>query len=201
MLFILAFGATAFISSPPLARRTAPSQCLGDVPRLLPPRASAIILPVACTGLGTALVYRAAGAAGVDRVVLGAAGLLSILNLGPTDNARYAGAKRAVKVYQGKQSLPGAALAQKATAERWYTLVRLRQLGQFAGLGWMVGANSATGVLRGAAVRYIRSSFLCDQAMHPASFADSADLVLSIRTDLHACQRALLPFRCRRFQA
>jgi hypothetical protein len=111
---------------------------------------SAKILPVACVGLGGALLSRASGAAGAEKVVLGSTGLLSIFNLAPTDSARYASGKRAVKIYEGRDSLPYGAQAAAALASKWYKLVQARQLGQLVGLLMML--DSRFSVLTGAAV-------------------------------------------------
>lgn len=115
--------------------------------------ASAKIIPAVNLGLGGALLSRVAGAGSkVDAAVLASTGLLATLNLAVTDNARYASAKRALAVYEGKVSLPGQAVQQLAVAKKWMNLVRLQLVGQLAGLVWMARAGSPTGVLRGAVV-------------------------------------------------
>ena len=145
MMFFMFTAAASFMAPAPLAK-----PCV-DVARVsASPVASAKILPVVCVGLGGALLSRASGAAGAEKVVLASTGLLSVLNLAPTDSARYASGKRAVKVYEGRQSLPYSAQAQQALAEKWYKLVQFRQLGQVVGLVMMLDRRFS--VLTGASV-------------------------------------------------
>ena len=83
--------------------------------------------------------------------MLASAGGLAIFNLAATDNARFASAKRAVKVYEGKVSLSGQALEQRGMAFQWYTsLVRLHVFAQVVALACMARATTATLVLQGA---------------------------------------------------
>lgn len=147
---LLLNSAAAFVVSPtPRHTSAAASPALLRAP---PVEASAVMLPVAYTGLGVALLSRAAGAgAGYNAVVLASTGLLSILNLGPTDNARYASGKRAVAAYKDKVSLPYGAIAQAEIAKKWFTLLKLRLLGQVASLVIMTRASSPAGSLAGAA--------------------------------------------------
>jgi len=112
--------------------------------RAPPVIASAKIIPAANVGLGSALIVNAASAGGSARVVLGATGLLALFNLAVTDNARYAGAKRAMKLVDGVPK------GQKGLAQTWYNCVRIQVFGQLVGLLWMVRAECVTGVLRGA---------------------------------------------------
>jgi len=100
---------------------------------------------IALTGAGGALLSKAAsGGATPTTAVLASAGLLSIFNLAVTDNQRFAAAKRAVKVYEGK-SLPGLAVKQFAVAKKWYKLVALQIIGELAGLIWMIRGNAFKG--------------------------------------------------------
>ena len=132
---------TSWAASPALLQERAP-----------PVAASAVMLPVAYTGLGVTLLTRAAGAgAGTNAVVLASTGLLSVLNLGPTDNARYASGKRAVAAYKDKVSLPYGAMAQAEIAKKWFTLLKWRLIGQVVSLVSMARASSAAGILAGAA--------------------------------------------------
>ena len=114
---------------------------------------SAKVIPAANVILGCALMNRAARLPmmGPQSAVLFSTGLLCLLNLAVTDNARYASAKRAVAVYQGKASLPGAAVQQRELATLWYTVCRVQVFGQLAGLLLMVRSVSPAGTLRGAA--------------------------------------------------
>ena len=66
-------------------------------------------------------------------------------SLATIDNTRYAGAKRAMALVEG--IVP----SQKGLAKRWYDLVRLHLAGQVISLIWMVRAQCAATVLRGAA--------------------------------------------------
>jgi hypothetical protein len=147
MLHLPVLIAAAFVASPGAGPLTSSACTVRNLPGV---EASAKILPVACVGLGGALLSRASGAAGAERAVLGSAGLLSIFNLAPTDSARYASGKRAVKNYEGRQSLPYGAQAAADLAKKWYKLVQARQLGQLVGLVMMI--DSRFSVLTGAAV-------------------------------------------------
>jgi hypothetical protein len=150
-LHMMLLGTTsAFVAGP--AARIALKTRAGP-PRSEPLVASAKIIPFAYTGLGAALLSRAAAAvAPVDKAVYASAGVLSLCNLAVVDNARYASGKRAVAAYDGKVSLPGAAVIQKGVAELWYSLVRVHLIGQVASLGWMCFAARPAGVLAGAAM-------------------------------------------------
>jgi len=122
---------------------------------------SAKILPVAYTSLSGALLYRAAGAATkADRAVLVATAALALFNLGPTDNARLASAKRACK----KSSPPS------EVARTWRRAVRVKLAGQIIGLTWMTFSRCGVGVMRGAAAVMASNTlfFLCGagKAMH-----------------------------------
>ena len=134
LAFCLVASAAAWTAPPriSIARRTTPIV------------ASAKIIPAANVGLGTALMFRAASAGGSSKAVLASTGLLALLNLAVTDNARYAGAKRAMALVDGVPA------GQKGLAQTWYNGVRVQVFGQLFGLVWMLRASSVTGVLRGA---------------------------------------------------
>lgn len=142
-LALLVARGAAFVHPAPLA--------VARAPRAPPAVASAKILPAVYTAAGAGLLRRGLRASNAEAAVLGATGLLAVLNLAVTDNQAVASGKRALAVYEGKTGLPGQAVAQKAVAAQWYRLVALRVVGQLAGLGWMLRAADATGVLRGAA--------------------------------------------------
>lgn len=114
--------------------------------------ASAKVVPIAYTSLGATLLLRATSAQTcADTALYITTGTLALFNLAVTDNARLTGAKRALAIYSGRTSLPGAAVQQLALATKWYEIVRLHLIGQLAGLGWMARATSITGALAGAA--------------------------------------------------
>lgn len=146
MLALALLQPLAYVHSPLLSRGPAPQK----MSRVADVTASAKILPVVDVGLGVALLRRAASATGAEAAVLASAGGLAIFNLAATDNARFASAKRAVKVYEGKVSLSGQALEQRGMAFQWYTLVRLHVFAQVVALACMARASTATLVLQGA---------------------------------------------------
>jgi len=131
---------------PTIASAKQASFAVTALPARAPPVvASAKLLPAANVGLGAALLQRAAHASGDSRAVLASTGLLCLLNLAVTDNARYAGAKRAVAM------LDGVPASEMGLAKRWYDCVKVQVVGQLCGLVWMVRSRSAAGALRGAA--------------------------------------------------
>ena len=145
MLALALLQPHAYVHSPLISRGPAPK-----ITRVADVTASAKILPVVDVGLGVALLRRAASATGAEAAVLASAGGLAIFTLAATDNARFASAKRAVKVYEGKVSLSGQALEQRGMAFQWYTLVRLHVFAQVVALACMARASTATLVLQGA---------------------------------------------------
>lgn len=111
---------------------------------------SAKILPVAYTGIGATLIVRAVQATTrADAAVLAATGAIALFNLGPTDNARLASAKKAYANTPPASS--GKAKQLRQAAKTWRSVVRIKLVGQFGGLIWMAVAASSNGILRGAA--------------------------------------------------
>jgi hypothetical protein len=156
------------------------------------PVASAKVLPAMYTTVGTALLVKATKAATqADGLLLATTGLLAIINLGPVDNARLASAKRACKITPPASS--GAAKRKRQAARTWRSVVRLKLVGQLAGLAWMAVASN---VLRGAALVMVANMafFLCgaggarhnDQGL-PAPMSGSASAaILLVDTALSA---------------
>jgi len=121
------------------------STCL---PRSLPVVQSAKVLPVAYSGASAALLFRATKAVTkADKAVLIATAALSLFNLGPTDNARLASAKRADKRYPS--CTPPSEYRKNAL--KWRSLVRIKLVGQLVGLIWMAATKKSVGIMRGAA--------------------------------------------------
>jgi hypothetical protein len=75
---------------------------------------------------------------------------LSLFNLGPTDNARLASAKRADQRFPPASS--GIAKQRRQAAKTWRSTVRIKIVGQMLGLVRMVSAKNGFGVMRGAAI-------------------------------------------------
>ena len=153
-ILVIAASTTTYVG--PLALRS-PSKCntacVRTPLRVSRPTASAALLPAASTALGLSLLRGASVAATKsDAAVLASTGLLAVFNLAVTDNARFASAKRAIAIYTGRTSLPGAALKQLSIAKKWKSIVSLQLLGQFAGLVWMARATCSEGILRGATI-------------------------------------------------
>mmetsp|Transcript_22698 Transcript_22698/g.34595 ORF Transcript_22698/g.34595 Transcript_22698/m.34595 type:complete len:246 (+) Transcript_22698:39-776(+) len=122
----------------------------------LPPRSltvvsSAKILPIAYTGVSAALLTKAIRkpCTKAEMAVLLATSGLSLINLGPSDNANLASAKRACK--NTAPSSSGKAKQERQTALTWRKVVRIKIIGQVLGLSWMVGAKSTKGVMDGGA--------------------------------------------------
>lgn len=104
---------------------------------------SAKILPFVYTGFSGALLYKAKAVTSTnvaDQIVLVAMALLSLINLGPSDNARLKSAKIACK----KTEEP----SEEALA--WRKAVRLKIVSQVVGLLRMVLATESSGFLKGA---------------------------------------------------
>jgi len=118
------------------------------VPRSLPVVHSAKVLPIAYSGASAALLYRATEAVPkINKAVLIATATLALFNLGPTDNARLASAKRACKLYPS--CTPPSQYRENAL--KWRSLVRVKLVGQLIGLVWMAASKTSVGVMRGAA--------------------------------------------------
>jgi hypothetical protein len=125
-----------------------------------------------------------------DAAVLAATAALALFNLGPTDNARLASAKRADKNTPPASS--GKAKQLRQAAKTWRSVVRIKLIGQFVGLVWM--ATSANSVMKGAATVMAANMafFLCGagRAMHNANGepapmpASMATMILTIDTIL-----------------
>lgn len=122
----------------------------------LPPRSltvvsSAKILPIAYTGASAALLTKAIRkpCTKAEMAVLLATSALSLINLGPSDNANLASAKRACK--NTAPSSSGKAKQERQAALTWRKVVRIKIIGQVLGLSWMVGAKSTKGVMDGGA--------------------------------------------------
>lgn len=113
---------------------------------------SAKVLPFVYTGFSGALLYKAAKLATdpAERIVLVAVSALSLLNFGPSDNGRLASAKRAYKL-TGPASAGKEKQARQA-ALTWRKAVRIKIVGQIAGLARMASAKEPSGVMRGAAL-------------------------------------------------
>lgn len=160
--------------------------------RALLPVASAKVLPAMYTTVGTALLFKATQAATrTESLLLVTTGLLAIVNLGPVDAARFASAKRACKNTPPASS--GAAKRKRQAARTWRSVVRIKLVGQLAGLAWMVAASN---LLRGAALVMMSNMafFLCgaggarhnDQGL-PAPMSGSASAaILMVDTALSA---------------
>jgi hypothetical protein len=141
-LFFAACSARAFVV--PAQRLRAP------VPRVLPV-ASATILPAFYSTLAAGLLAKATTAATPsDASLLAATGLLSLVNLGPSDSARLTSSKRAYKNTPPASS--GIAKQRRYAVKNWRSAVRIKIAGQAVGLTRMAFASSTTGVLRGAAI-------------------------------------------------
>ena len=150
-LVLLAAGVTAGSVSaftptviPQLKIQRSPS-----LTRSLPVVQSAKVLPLAYASASAALLYRATKAATkADKAVLVATAVLSLFNLGPSDNVRLASAKKADKIYP-----PCTPQSQhRKNAEKWRSLVRIKLVGQLLGLVWMAVSETSVGVMRGAAI-------------------------------------------------
>jgi len=114
--------------------------------------ASANLLPFIYTGFSGTLLYRATSFATnpSEKIVLVAVALLSFLNFGPSDNAKLASAKRAYK--QTNPSSAGKEKRARQAALTWRKAVRIKIVGQVAGLVKMATAREPSGVMRGAAL-------------------------------------------------
>jgi hypothetical protein len=121
------------------------------LPRSLTIVKSAKVLPVAYISASAALLYRATRTSSkVDMSVLVTTAALSLFNLGPTDNARLASAKRADQRFPPASS--GIAKQRRQAAKTWRSTVRIKIVGQMLGLVRMVSAKNGFGVMRGAAI-------------------------------------------------
>jgi hypothetical protein len=135
---------------------------------VLPPRSltvvsSAKILPIAYTSAAAALLEKAItkSSTKVQVAVLLATSALSLVNFGPSDNAKLASAKQAYK--NTPPATSGVAKQKRQAAITWRSVVRIKLVGQLLGLIWMVRANTFAGVMRGAATIMAASVayFLC----------------------------------------
>jgi len=113
--------------------------------------ASAKVLPFVYTGFSGALLYKATKLATdpAETIVLASVSALSLLNLGPSDNARLASAKRAYK--KTDPASAGKAKQTRQAALTWRKAVRIKIVGQVIGLTRMVLAKEPKGVMKGAA--------------------------------------------------
>jgi hypothetical protein len=112
---------------------------------------SAKILPFAYTSASAALLIKATKATSKSEMaVLLATSTLSLVNLGPRDNAQLASAKKAFKNTPPASS--GKAKQQRQAAKTWRSVVRIKIIGQLAGLLRMSCAKGTKGVMRGAAI-------------------------------------------------
>lgn len=114
--------------------------------------ASAKILPFVYTGFSAGLLYKAANLSTqpAEKITLVTVALLALLNFGPSDNAKLASAKRACK--QTKPASAGKEKQTRQAALTWRKAVRVKILGQIAGLTRILLAKEAVGVMRGAAL-------------------------------------------------
>jgi hypothetical protein len=127
------------------------SSTVVPLPRSLPIVQSAKVLPVAYTSASVFLVYRATKISSkVDMAVLVATAALTFFNLGPTDNARLASAKKADKNTPPASS--GKSKQLRQTAKTWRSAVNIKLIGQLLGLARMASAKTGFGVMRGAAI-------------------------------------------------
>ncbi|VEU33677.1 unnamed protein product [Pseudo-nitzschia multistriata] len=112
---------------------------------------SAKVLPFVYTGFSGALLYKATRLSTdcSETIVLVAVSALSFLNLGPSDNARLASAKRAYK--KTEPASAGKEKQARQAALTWKKAVRIKIIGQVIGLGRMVLAKECRGVMKGAA--------------------------------------------------
>lgn len=133
--------------SPPVIQHLHVRSTPSSVSRSLPVVESAKVLPFAYSGASAALLYRATKAVSkTDKAVLVATAVLSLFNLGPTDNARLSSAKRAMKRYPSCTPISAA----RTNALKWRMLVRIKLVGQLIGLVYM--AVSKSGIMQGAAI-------------------------------------------------
>jgi hypothetical protein len=132
-------------------------------PRSLTVVSSAKILPIAYTAAAAALLNKAITTSSTKAqvAVLAATSALSLVNFGPSDNAKLASAKTAHKNTPPASS--GVAKQKRQAAKTWRSVVRIKFVGQLLGLVWMARANTFAGVLRGAAAIMAASVayFLC----------------------------------------
>lgn len=120
--------------------------------RVPPPMASDNLVPAVYTGAALLLLQKASNTAvQCDAAVLASTGLLALFNFGPTDAERIASAMLACEIVPPASS--GVAKQRRQAARTWRSAVRLKVIGQMAGLAWMLLAARSTGaVLRGAAL-------------------------------------------------
>ena len=161
------------------------------------PVASAKIIPAVDLAIGGALLKNAAAASGTTKIVLGATGLLSILNLAVTDNARYAGAKRAYA------KVVGIPKGEMGLAKKWYDAVRIQVFGQFIGLimlvkgsllgaGVFMAANVAFFLLGAAAAKHDGDGLPAPIKPGIAKFVLITDMVLALSAFAAALATGLL---------
>ena len=123
--------------------------------------ASAKILPVAYAGFSGALLYKAQAMmkgttatpspeAASSILVLLAVAALSIVNFSASDNAKLKSAK--IAYHTTTPASAGKAKQQRQAALTWRKAVRIKILGQLVGLGRMVVAHEARGVMMGASL-------------------------------------------------
>ena len=128
-LAMLLSSAAAFTGRPPVRHVRA-------VPQM-----SAKVLPYAYRTLSAGLAFQATRAAApLDAAVLATSAAFGAFDLGPVSARQLASSKRAAKA-----SAPPTTLAK-----RWRSVVRVKLLGEIAGLAWMAAARTPGGVRRGA---------------------------------------------------
>lgn len=146
ILLLAATSVAASVAFSPIVVPQLTVRRIPSLPRSLHVVQSAKVLPVAYSGASAALLFRATKTVTkADKAVLIATAALALFNLGPTDNARLASAKRADKRYP--PCTPPS--EHRKNAIKWRSLVRIKLLGQLVGLVWM--AATKTSVMRGAA--------------------------------------------------
>lgn len=157
---------------------------------------SAKILPVAYASASAALIFRATQlpvpTSKQDAAVLVATALIAAFNLGPTDNARLASAKKADNLYPPASS--GVAKQRRQSAKTWRSVVRIKLIGQLVGLLWMALAKTSNGRLLGGATIMAANMafFLCgagaamhdDKGEYAPMDASKAQTILSIDATL-----------------
>jgi hypothetical protein len=171
-LFLLAFALipsnSAFVIPSTTTHPTGVFTANTRTTTVLPPRSltvvsSAKILPIAYTAAAAALLNKAITKSSTNAqvAVLAATSALSLVNFGPSDNAKLASAKTAHKNTPPASS--GVAKQKRQAAKTWRSVVRIKFVGQLVGLIWMARANTFAGVMRGAAAVMAASVayFLC----------------------------------------
>jgi len=113
---------------------------------------SAKVLPIVYTGASVALFKKAIrrSSTKAEMAVLLTTSALSLLNMGPSDSANLASAKKAFKKTEPSSS--GRAKQERQAALTWRKAVRLKIIGQIVGLALMIWARTTKGIMLGASV-------------------------------------------------